>query len=280
MNGERSSELGAFLRARRDALTPEDVGLPRTGPRRVPGLRREEVAALAGVGLTWYTWLEQGRRISVSTQVLDALARLFRLTGDEHDYLYLVAGVPAARRTNSAPAAAEIDTVTRRVLDRFGTTPAAVFSERYDLIAGSAGFHLLFQGIANNTGLDRNALYKMGRAADTRHPVADPEYLAAMVTQVRHAYGGHVGDPDWERFIAEITGSSPVIAAAWASQEVGLSPAEHRFRCPPVGWIRFSSARYLLDRFDGAFLTVYLPLDDEAQQQFDEVVRRGGVSFT
>ena len=279
MSGERSSELGAFLRARRDALTPEDVGLPRTGPRRVPGLRREEVAALAGVGLTWYTWLEQGRPISVSTQVLDALARLFRLTGEEHDYLYRVAGVPAARPPDAPPAAA-IDPVTRRVLDRFGTTPAAVFSERYDLIAASAGFRLLFRGIDGNTGLHRNALYKMGRAADTRHPVADPDYLAAMVTQVRHAYGRHVGEPEWERFIAEITGSSPVIAGAWESQEVGHAPSEHRFRCPPVGWIRFSSARYLLDRFDGAFLTVYLPLDDDAQEQFDEVVRRGGVSFT
>lgn len=280
MGGERSNELGAFLRARRDALTPEDVGLPRTGPRRVPGLRREEVAALAGVGLTWYTWLEQGRPISVSTQVLDALARLFRLTGDEHDYLYRVAGVPTPRSAGDAPAATDVDAVTRRVLARFGTTPAAVFSERYDLLAASAGFHLMFQGIGANTGLNRNALYKMGRAADTRHPVADPEYLAAMVTQVRHAYGRHVGEPEWERFIAEITGSSPVIAAAWQSQEVGHAPAEHRFRCPPIGWIRFSSARYLLDRFDGAFLTVYLPSDDESQQQFDEVVRRGGVSFT
>ncbi|MGX9293342.1 helix-turn-helix transcriptional regulator [Tsukamurella paurometabola] len=279
MGGERNGELGAFLRARRDALTPEDVGLPRTGARRVPGLRREEVAALAGVGLTWYTWLEQGRRISVSTQVLDALARLFRLTGEEHDYLYRLAGVPVARRPDTAPA--DVDAVTRRVLDRFGTsTPAAVFSERYDLIAGSPAFHLLFRGVATTAGLERNALYKMGRAADTRHPVADPEYLAAMVTQVRHAYGRHVGEPEWERFIAEVTGSSPVIAAAWESQEVGVAPAEHRFRCPPVGWIRFASARYLLDRFDGAFLAVYLPFDDEAQRQFDEVVRRGGVSFT
>ncbi len=235
---------------------------------------------MAGVGLTWYTWLEQGRRISVSTQVLDALARLFRLSNEEHDYLYRVAGVPAARSARSSPAPAELDAVTRRLLDGFGTTPAAVFSERYDLIAASAGFHLLFRGIDGNTGLGRNALYKMGRATDTRHPVTDPDYLAAMVTQVRHAYGRHVGDPDWERFIAEITGSSPVIAAAWKSQEVGHAPGEHRFHCPPVGWIRFGSARYLLDRFDGAFLTVYLPLDDEAQRQFDEVVHRGGVSFT
>lgn len=279
MSAERSSELGAFLRARRDALHPEDVGLPRTGSRRVPGLRREEVSALAGVGLTWYTWLEQGRDISVSTQVLDALARLFRLSGEEHDYLYRVAGVPAARSAAPAPEVTAIDSVTLRMLERLGTTPAAVYTERYDLVAASAGFELLFTGISGNAGLDRNALYKMGRAADTRHPVADPEYLAAMVTQVRHAYGRHIGEPAWERFIADITGSSPVIAAAWESQEVGRAPGEHRFRCPPIGWIRFSSARYFLDRADGAFLTVYTPLDDEAQRQFDEVVRRGGVSF-
>src|SRR5215475_14801582 len=92
------TELGAFLRARRAQLRPADVGLPgggASGRRRTPGLRREEVAQLSGVGVTWYTWLEQGRPISASGQVIDAIGRALQLTPDEHEHLRLLAGLPA-----------------------------------------------------------------------------------------------------------------------------------------------------------------------------------------
>ena len=85
------NELAAFLRARRERLSPTDVGLPSGGRRRTPGLRREEVAALAGVGLTWYTWLEQGRDIGVSATFLDSLARVLKLDASERRYLFLLA---------------------------------------------------------------------------------------------------------------------------------------------------------------------------------------------
>src|SRR5882757_11022927 len=87
------AELKAFLRARRNALTPEDAGVPRGKRRLTPGLRREEVAALAGVGVTWYTWLEQGRDITVSTSVLDAISSALRLTEPERAHLYSLAGL-------------------------------------------------------------------------------------------------------------------------------------------------------------------------------------------
>ncbi|MGK8524642.1 helix-turn-helix domain-containing protein [Nocardia asteroides] len=85
--------LRDFLRARRARLRPEDVGIPATGRRRTPGLRREEVAVLAGVGVSWYTWLEQGRDITVSDEVLDAIARVLMLSEPERIHLYLLAGL-------------------------------------------------------------------------------------------------------------------------------------------------------------------------------------------
>src|ERR1700731_4348365 len=91
----RRTELAAFLRARRERISPEDVGLPPGLRRRTPGLRREEVAQLAGVGVTWYTWLEQGRPINASVQVLDAGARTLRLDQAETEHLYRLADVPA-----------------------------------------------------------------------------------------------------------------------------------------------------------------------------------------
>jgi transcriptional regulator with XRE-family HTH domain len=96
----RRAELGAFLRAQRARLRPADVGLPEDiepGRRRTPGLRREEVAQLSGVGVTWYTWLEQGRDIRASAQVVDALARTFLLTPDARRHLRDLAGLPAVQ---------------------------------------------------------------------------------------------------------------------------------------------------------------------------------------
>src|SRR6202167_510259 len=90
-NGSRRAELAAFLRSRRERITPEQVGLAPGLRRRTPGLRREEVAQLASVGVTWYTWLEQGREINVSMQVLDAVARTLRLDRAEREHLYALA---------------------------------------------------------------------------------------------------------------------------------------------------------------------------------------------
>src|SRR5215831_2825823 len=92
----RRRELSAFLRSRRERLTPLQAGLPANGRRRTPGLRREEVAQLAGVGVTWYTWLEQGRDINPSAQVLDAIARTLQFDVHEHSHLFTLAGIPTA----------------------------------------------------------------------------------------------------------------------------------------------------------------------------------------
>src|SRR3984957_9009638 len=107
----RRAELGQFLRSRRERLTPQQAGVIYAGRRRTPGLRREEVAQLAGLSMTWYTWLEQGRDIKVSDQVLDALSRTLRLDHDERSHLFTLAGTrdPATR--------AECDAVTPQMRD-------------------------------------------------------------------------------------------------------------------------------------------------------------------
>ena len=122
MSAGNRGQLADFLRSRRARLTPADVGLPgdsEPGRRRTPGLRREEVAELSGVGVTWYTWLEQGRKIPASPQVIDALARALRLSGDEHRHLRELAGLTAP------PAAADDDTQPRlqRLVDAVARTP-------------------------------------------------------------------------------------------------------------------------------------------------------------
>ena len=121
MTGSRRAELAAFLRSRRERITPEDVGLAPGIRRRTAGLRREEVAMLAGVGVTWYTWLEQGRPINASTQVLDAVARTLKLDQPEREHLYRLADVPEAKSA-----------ARRRCQDRPGRSRAADHPGRAD----------------------------------------------------------------------------------------------------------------------------------------------------
>src|SRR5580704_3809242 len=132
----RRHELAAFLRSRRERIAPEDAGLPSGHRRRTAGLRREEVAQLSGVGVTWYTWLEQGRPINASTQVLAAVARTLKLDQPEREHLYRLAEVPEAAPPPEAdePVAAEIQTI----LDGLTTLPASVVNERFDLLAWNA----------------------------------------------------------------------------------------------------------------------------------------------
>src|SRR5947208_3743334 len=128
----RRAELAAFLRSRRERITPEEVGLPPGLRRRTSGLRREEVAQLAGVGVTWYTWLEQGRPINASVQVLDAIARTLRLDPPEREHLYRLAEVPAV----PDPAATDIlPPEIQPILDSMALVPAAVYNGRYDVLA-------------------------------------------------------------------------------------------------------------------------------------------------
>lgn len=124
-------ELGRFLRAHRALLAPADVGLAASGRRRTPGLRREEVAALSGVGLAWYTWLEQGR-VDTSRQVLDAVARALRLDGDAHRHVLALAGLRA-----EVP---DVDLAALRPVVDGLAAPAAVVDRRFDVVAANAGF--------------------------------------------------------------------------------------------------------------------------------------------
>src|SRR5262245_17838156 len=127
----RREELAAFLRSRRERITPEQVGLPRGRRRRTPGLRREEVAQLAAVGVTWYTWLEQARDIQVSAQVLDAIARALQLDRSERAHLFALAGSadpsPGSDCSGVTPA-------LRMMLDRLEPYPACVQNSRYDVL--------------------------------------------------------------------------------------------------------------------------------------------------
>src|SRR6476620_3213145 len=130
---DRQQELVAFLRSRRARISPEQAGLPRGTRRRTPGLRREEVAMLAGVSPEWYTWLEQGRDMTVSVQLLESLNRVLQLDADERAHLFFLAlRQPPPLETFSPPV---VSSILQQFLDQLGTIPACVVDTRLNVVA-------------------------------------------------------------------------------------------------------------------------------------------------
>ncbi|MEU5465784.1 helix-turn-helix transcriptional regulator [Streptomyces althioticus] len=207
---------GDFLRARRARLRPEDVGVASTGRRRVPGLRREEVAMLAGVSTDYYTRLEQGRERHPSRQILEAVARVLRLDDEAMAHLHRVAG-PAPRRVRRAQRTERVAPPLRRLLDTWNDTPAFVLGPALDILARNRLAHALFADFTHADNLLRMAF--LDRAA--AHFYRDWERAAeSTVATLRQAAGI---DPDNERLcllVGELSMKSPDFRVLWARHDV------------------------------------------------------------
>ncbi|WP_037677125.1 helix-turn-helix transcriptional regulator [Streptomyces griseus] len=211
-------ELGNFLRSRRARIQPEEVGLPSYGRRRVPGLRREEVAQLAGVSVDYYIRLEQGRGTSVSDAVLDAVARVLRLDETEHDYLRTVAR--PGRRTDPRPPAGRVRPGVQLLLDSMDRTPAFVLGRRMDVLAWNAladavgGFSRLAPGecnVARQVFLDPAA----------RELYPDWAAIAAQtVAHLRLSSGPHPDDRELCALVGELSVKNEDFRRLWADHEV------------------------------------------------------------
>jgi transcriptional regulator with XRE-family HTH domain len=262
----RRSELAAFLRSRRERISPADVGLPPGSRRRTAGLRREELAQLAGVGVTWYTWLEQGRPINASVQVLDSVARTLKLDAAERAHLFRLADVPGAATVpgcTECPLPGEVKAVLNAL-----PLPASVVSERFDLLAWNPVYASIFPGITAAPPEKRNILLALHTYPHCCTPVEDPEAACdAAVAQLRAAYSRHLGDPAWTHFIRTLEAASPAFARAWAAHDVAHpGSAVKVFRHPGVGRIATVSISFGVSTVPGARMVVYTPSDKESEQ--------------
>jgi transcriptional regulator with XRE-family HTH domain len=265
-NSARRDELAAFLRARRERITPEDVGLPPGTRRRTAGLRREELAQLAGVGVTWYTWLEQGRPINASVQVLDAIARTLRLDAVERAHLFRLADVPGTAAASADCVECPLPAEVQQILDAL-PFPASVVTERFDLLAWNKVYAALFPGVTGAAPTERNTLLSILAAPPCCTPVADPEeHCGAMIGQLRAAYGRHIGDPAWTHYIRRLEALSPSFAATWAAHEVA-QPASYTkvFRHPGLGLITTTSTSFAVQAIPGARMVIYAPADEQSR---------------
>ncbi len=273
----RRTELGTFLRNRRERLTPQDVGLPPGPRRRTPGLRREEVAQLAGVGVTWYTWLEQGRPINASTQVLDSIARTLKLDPDEHSHLYRLADVPSLAPVGRTSVVLEPEVQT--ILDELHSI-ACVMNERFDLLAWNHAYEKVFPAVTTLTGKHRNALWNIFASPECCHPYVNrEEEMPRMVATLRSGYAHHVGEPYWEHFIKDLQEHSAQFAALWARHEVrGYGSRIKIFEHPAAGRLKFKTMSLGIHASPGARLVILMAADEETAAAVC-AIEAGSVAF-
>ncbi|SNS37821.1 helix-turn-helix transcriptional regulator [Actinomadura mexicana] len=267
----RRTELAAFLRSRRERITPEDVGMPPGLRRRTPGLRREEVAQLAGVGVTWYTWLEQGRPINASTQVLDAVARTLRLDGAEREHLYRLADVPDAAVEEEAGSLPED---VQGILDALAPMPAAVANARSDILAWNSAYSAILPHVPTARPCERNSLWMVFTLPPCCNPVANLEEAApGHVAVFRHRYSRHLDEPGWKELVRRLQAASPLFARLWASHDVALpGPSVKVFRHHAAGEIRTRTTSMDITASLNARLVVYTPTDEQSRERIGRLL--------
>ncbi|MEZ2220280.1 helix-turn-helix transcriptional regulator [Rhizobium sp. RCC_161_2] len=263
----RRREFGAFLRSRREKLTPASVGLPDGFRRRTPGLRREEVALLAGVGTTWYTWLEQGRDVRASVEVLSALADALLLDPAERRHLFTLSDRPSTEVPIGGPE--DVPAALRRMLASLTGQPAYVLGRRWDVLAWNAASVALFGDYGLLQGDARNTVHRVFTDPVHRQLLVDWEIVAAnSLAMFRADSARYAGDPDFERLIATLTQASPEFRAWWPRQDVLRPLAGHkRLRHPLGGLMNFEyTALTVIDRPDMK-LVVYTPLEEDGTSE-------------
>jgi transcriptional regulator with XRE-family HTH domain len=257
MADPRRIEFGDFLRSRREKLNPKTVGLAPGRRRRTSGLRREEVAELAGIGVDWYIRLEQGRTVNPSTTTVDALARALRLSKAEHAHLRALA-------RNADRGAFAIETVPdaiRRMVESLNS-PAYVTGRRWDVLAwNAAAAELLgFDRLAEN---DRNVLLRMltNRATRRLFGAGWADEAKRMVAQFRLTYDVWAGDPAFTELVERLRRDSPEFIAWWEAHEVrGTASGRKTLNHPKNGVLQFEHSSFQANDDPGLKLVIYTPV--------------------
>ncbi|GAA0957620.1 helix-turn-helix transcriptional regulator [Kribbella koreensis] len=268
---ERRRELSAFLRSRRERIQPDEVGFAPGGRRRTPGLRREEVAQLAGVGVTWYTWLEQGRDINVSAQVLEAISRTLRLDRLERNHLYTLAGIALGPGKGDCAA---LPGSVQKMLDQLSPYPATVVNSRYDVLAFNDAYCKVLLNMDEIPIEERNLLWLTFVSDEWRCAFIDHESIEQhMVAGFRAASAAHLGEPSWQDLTERLLVNSPLFAELWQRYDVAAPSAKIKvIDNEKVGLLRVEAVNLWVSQAAGMRLTTYTPVDDESEAKLNTLV--------
>ncbi|SDY64368.1 helix-turn-helix domain-containing protein [Herbiconiux ginsengi] len=252
---DTTNALGSFLRARRELVTPQRAGIPDGGVRRVPGLRREEVAMLAGVSADYYMRLERGRDRYPSAQVLESIARVLQLDDEHTAYLLTLVGeLPRQRRrrprTEVPPEGA------LKLLDSL-VQPAFIEGRYFDVLASNS----LARALSPNLAVGRNQLRDLFLSRDVQSLYPDWEDVTeCFIASLRQAVGNDIDDPRFIELTGELSLASPRFSQLWARHEVrGQSGTIFRIDHPQLGEVVVNRERLAIGGADGQMLVIYHP---------------------
>ena len=250
----RQSELGDFLRSRRQKLTPKLVGLPAGRRRRTPGLRREEVADLAGIGVDWYIRLEQGRSVSPSTATIDALARALRLSRTEHRHLKEL-----TQNTDRRPFEREtVPPAIRRMVEQLNL-PAYVTGRRWDILAWNAAADEIF-AFSRLADADRNSLLTVLTNPATRRlfGASWAEEARRMVAQFRATHDLWAGNPAFRDLLQRLREGCPEFAGWWETHDVsGMAAGRKSLSHPKKGRLKLEYVSFQANDDPALKLVIY-----------------------
>ncbi|MGW0863983.1 MULTISPECIES: helix-turn-helix domain-containing protein [Streptomyces] len=265
---DRRAELSEFLRTRRARLKPEDVGLPDFGRRRVPGLRREELAQLAGVSVAYYTRLEQGNGRNVSAEVLDAIARALRLSDAEHAHLTHLAK-PKQHKKKPVARTQQVRPTLRHLLDSIETVPAYIVGRRSDILAWNRMAAALFGDWAELPAPERNWARLVFLRPEYHDLFVEWDRKAQdMVGYLRMDAGRHPDDPRLSALVGELSVKSEEFRRLWAAHDVKeKSFGVKRLRHPLVGDLTLSFETFrLVDEAEQSLITYHAEPDTPSAQ--------------
>lgn len=258
-NPGRRKELGLFLRARRDQALRADYGLPPVGRTRERGLRREEVAFLSGVSVTWYTWLEQGRDISPSRQVLEAISRALHLSSTGLGYVLSLGGYASA-----APAGPAADTAPphiQRLLDALDPNPSFALFPDWGVAGWNTAYAALYPNIAKVPAADRNLLWLVFTDPYVRNLLPDWETTSKrFLAEFRAETGQRLGDPDIQYQVERLKEASPEFRQGWDLYDIlGFESRERLFHHPAVGVLQLEHHQVSPSDRPDLHIVVYTP---------------------
>ncbi len=252
---EERNHLGEYLRARRGLVTTEQAGIPDLGGRRVPGLRREEVAMLAGISADYYLRLERGRDRNPSVQVLESLARVLQLDDENTAYLVSLAA-DKPRRTRRRPRTETVPAGIRKLLPTL-PQPAFVEGRYFDVLAANP----LATALSPRLALGRNQLRDM--FLDPSEIALHPDWdgtTECLISSLRHSVGTDIDDPRFIELVGELSLASPRFRSMWSRHDVGAQRgATTRFDHPQVGELELHRERLAISGTDGMYLVIYHP---------------------
>ncbi|MGI5338979.1 helix-turn-helix transcriptional regulator [Streptomyces sp. CA-181903] len=270
-NTAQRQELADFLRARRGQISPRDVGIEPGPRRRTPGLRREEVAHLSGVSMTWYTWLEQARDITVSRQVLDSLARALRLSTAEKRYMYTLADQQGVVRQEVADApSGEL----QRLVDALNPNPTYLIGPSWDLLAWNAAEAGLIGDPARLPGPERNIIRLVFTDPETRGLLVDWRAQASgLLAQFRADAARNLGDPRFAQLSDELYDVSDEFRELWDEHRVAdFGSARWKFDHPRLGRLTVDYVRLAALQSPGVKLFTCLPADTETEAKLPGLI--------